>query len=471
MDQTAVLGIEFIVGIVLARLLTPNQYGLVAMVTIFIAISRSFVNSGFTQALIRKNDAKQIDYSTVFYFNIAVSGFLYLIFFIFASSISNFYAEPKLTIIIRVMALGLIFDAFSIIQRARLTKRIDFKLQTKISITASVISGIVGILMAYLGFGVWALVTKMLLRQFINSLLLWLWNRWIPTWEFSIASFKEMFSFGSKLLISGLIDTIYRNVYKLIIGKFFSAEQLGYYTRAEQFRNLPSQNLTGAIQRVTYPVLASIQDDLPKLKKAYRKIIKSIMLITFTLMLGLAATAKPLLLTLIGENWLQSVIYLQLLCFAGMLYPLHAINLNMLKVQGRSDLFLKLEIIKKILAVPVIMLGIFLGIKEMIIGMIVNSFIAYFLNSYYSGRMIKYSSFAQLKDIIPSFLLALFISLILYMESLLISTTNLIILIIQIFTGILMFLGLSEILKMKDYLYLKNVVIEKYKEINAKRKN
>jgi O-antigen/teichoic acid export membrane protein len=290
----------------------------------------------------------------VFYFNLAVSIFFYFLLFFAAEPISHFYNEPQLKLIVQVTGIGLIINAFGIVQRARLIKRIDFKLQTRITIIASIVSGIIGIIMAFRGYGVWSLVTKSLTGFVLTSFLLWLWNRWKPDFMFSLNSFKEMFSFGYKLLLSGLIDTLYRNIYLLIIGKYFSATELGFYSRADQFNSLPSSNITAIIQRVSYPVLSEIQDDIPKLKAAYQKMIKSTMLITFLLMFGLAAVAKPMIIVLIGGKWLPSVIYLQLLCFVGMFYPLHAINLNMLNVLGRSDLFLKIEMIKKILAIPVI---------------------------------------------------------------------------------------------------------------------
>jgi len=465
-DNFAKLSITFIVGIILARLLEPREFGLVGMTTIFIAVSQSFIDSGFTQALIRKKDCTQTDYSTVFFFNLATGIFFYFILFFSAGLISTFFDEPKLTLIVKFLALGLIINAFTIVQRARLTKEINFKLQTKISIIATTASGIIGIWMAYNGYGVWSLVIRTLAGFAFTSLLLWIWNNWNPSLVFSKKSFEEMFSFGSKLLVSGLINTTYINIYLLIIGKYFSATELGYYSRADQFKNLPSQNIASVIQRVSYPVLSSIQDDKPQLKIAYRKLIRSTMLITFVLMLFLAAIAKPFVLTLIGEKWLPSVIYLQLLCFVGMFYPLHALNLDMLQVQGRSDLFLKLEVIKKILAVPAIIIGIYYGIKIMIIGMLFNTLIAYYLNSYWSGKFIGYSFIQQIKDILPSFIFASLISIIVFVIGNLLDISNLWKLIIQISVGVLLFIGIAETSKMNDYLYIKHIFFEKLKKRN-----
>jgi len=463
-DNFANLGITFIVGIILARLLEPREFGLVGMTTIFIAISQSFIDSGFTQALIRKQNCTQTDYSTVFFFNLAVGILFFILLLITAPLISSFFNEPQLTLIVQVLSLGLIISALTIVQRARLTKDINFKLQTKISIIATIVSGGIGIWMAYSGYGVWALVTKTITGFAFTSLLLWMWNKWKPTLEFSVQSFKEMFSFGSKLLLSGLLDTTYRNIYLLIIGKFFSATELGYYARADQFANLPSQNITGVIQRVSYPILSSIRADIPKLKTAYQRLIKSTMLITFVLMLGLAAIAEPLVLTLIGHKWLPSVIYLQLLCFYGMLYPLHALNLNILNVLGRSDLFLKLEVIKKILAVPVIIFGILYGIKILIFGMIILAIIALYLNSYWSVKFINYSLKQQTKDLIPAFSIATFIGIIVFGLGFILDVTNLAKLIVQILMGTLLFVGIAEATKMKDYLYIKATVLEKLKK-------
>jgi len=374
-DSFANQSVQFVVGIILARILSPREFGLVGMLTIFIAVSQSLIDSGFSSALIRKKNCTDIDYSTVFYFNLLIGLFFYLILFALADSISSFFNEPQLKILLRVLGLGLLLGSFGIIQSTILTKNINFKLQAKVSLITSVSSGIVAIAMALNGFGVWSLVALTLSRIGFNSLFLWIYAKWKPLWVFSKQSFKELFSFGSKLLISGLLDTTFRNIYYLVIGKYFSAADLGFYTRANQFSAFPSQNINTIIERVSYPVLSEIQNDKIRLKNIYRKQIRSTMLLTFVLMMGLAAVAKPMILTLIGEKWLPSVIYLQMLCFVGMFYPLHALNLNMLKVQGRSDLFLRLEIIKKVLAIPTIIIGIIWGIKVMIAGIMFTTFI------------------------------------------------------------------------------------------------
>lgn len=456
-DNMASQGSNFIIGIVLARLLVPRDFGLIGMITIFIAISQSFIDSGFSQALIQKKDCTQADYSTVFYFNLIVGIIFYLLMFFTAGTISAFFKEPQLKLIVQVLGINLIINAFTIIQLTQLTKRIDFKLQTRISILAAIGSGIISIVMALKGFGVWSLVAKSVSQYALKSFLLWFWNGWKPSWLFDKKSFREMYAFGSKLLISGLIDTTFKNIYYLVIGKYFSAIELGYYTRADQFQSLPSQNLTGVIQRVSYPVLASIQNDTVKLKSAYQKLIKSTMFFSFILMIGLATVAKPLILVLIGVKWLPSVIYLQLLCFAGMLYPLHALNLNMLNVQGRSDLFLRLEIIKKTIFVPIIIIGVMGGIKILILGMLAGSIFAYFINSYWSGKLIGYSSLDQLQDIAPSFLLAFAMGTAVYVAGAILKTKPWLTLLIQVAVGGIIVFGVGEIFGMGDYQYIKGI--------------
>lgn len=468
-ENFANLGITFIAGIILARILSPREFGLIGMITIFIAVSESFINSGFSSALIRKKDCSDTDFSTVFYFNLITGILFFAILYFTAPVIGSFFNEPELEPIVQVLGLILIIDSLTLIQRTILTKRINFKLQARISVISSTGSGIIAIAMAYTGFGVWSLVAQRLSRQILNSVFLWLWNRWRPLMVFSIASFKELFGFGSKLLISGLIDTIYRNVYYLVIGKYFSAQELGYYTRADQFKQLPSQNITGVIQKVTYPVLSSIQDDVPRLRNSYQKLIRTTMFITFTLMLGMVAVAEPMIITLIGEKWRPSIIYLQMLSFVGMFYPLHALNLNMLQVQGRSDLFLKLEIIKKVLAVPTIIIGVFWGIKFMIAGMMVNTVIAYYLNSYWSGKMIGYSFKQQVQDILPAFFLALVMAIAVYGLGLIVSLKPLPLLIIQVITGAAFIIIFGELIRFKDYSFLKSLVLEKISTIRTQK--
>lgn len=405
-DSIANQGLQFIIGIILARLLEPEKFGLIGMLTIFISVSQVFIDSGFGQAIIRKQDCKQIDLNTVFFFNLVMSIFLYFCLFFNARYVGLFFNQPALCQLLKVLGVVLIINAFGLIQRTLVNKEVDFKLQSKISIISSIISGVLAIWMAAKGYGVWSLVYKSISMQLITTLLFWIFNSWRPSFDFSIKSLRKLFQFSSKLLASSLLDIIYRNVYYLIIGKYFSFTELGYYTRANEFQNIPSANLTQIINRVSYPIISTIQDDPEKIKAVYKKMIKGTMFLSFMLMFGLAACSKQVILLTIGEKWLPAAEFLQILCLSGVFYPLHALNLNVLVVKGHSDIFLKLEVIKKILIVPTIIIGIHYGIRIMLITMVINSIIAYFLNSKESGKLIGYSSWAQLKDIFPSFIIS-----------------------------------------------------------------
>jgi O-antigen/teichoic acid export membrane protein len=450
-------GITFLTGLILARLLSPDEFGIIGMITLFIAVSNSIIDSGFSNALIRKTDAKDIDYSTAFYFNLVVGIIFYILLYLCSPFISSFFKTPILIPIIRVIGIVLIINSLSIIQRTIFIKKVDFKTQTKISLISSVLSGIIGIGMALLNYGVWSLVGQQLSRQFFNTLFLWLYGSWRPQCTFSKKSFNEMFGFGYKLLLSGLLDTLYKNIYYLIIGRFYTANQLGQYTRAEQFSSIFSSNLTSVIQRVSYPVLSTIQEEQERLKDAYRKIIKTSMFVSFFCMLFLAAVAKPLILILIGEKWITAVSYLQIICFSAMLYPLHSLNLNILQVKGRSDLFLKLEIIKKIIAVTPIVLGIFLGIEVMLWGSVCTSIVALFLNSHYSASLINYSTKEQLKDVLPSFIISFGIAAFSWTMTL-IPVSNYIILLTQCILGIFLLIFICEKLKLYEYLEIKQII-------------
>ena len=434
----------------LARILTPDEYGLMGIITIFIGLAGSFVDSGFSNALVRKQDATDEDYNTVFIVNLAVSVFFSLLLVFGAPLIAKFFDRPPLVALTRAMSLMVVINALSIVQGTQLSKRLDFKTQTRISITSSSVSGIVGIAMALCGCGVWSLVGQQLSRALLNSALLWGFNRWIPNFSFSKKSFTEMFSFGWKLLVSGLLCSVWGQIYQIVIGKCYSPASLGHYTRAKQFANLCSSNLTGVVQRVSYPSLSTIQDDAERLKNAYRTTIKTTMLVTFCCMFGLAAVAKPMIRVLIGSKWMPCVPMLQIVCFSLVLYPLQAINLNMLQIKGRSDLFLKLEIIKKIIGIGPLLLGVFVDIYWMLWGSVVTSIISYFLNSGYSGKLVGYSTFDQMKDIAPSLGISLFMGLVVFAMNLL-PVSPFILLPLQVLSGVAMVIGICEALQLKEY--------------------
>ena len=457
-DNIAGQGITFLVGLVLARLLTPEEYGLIGIITIFIAVFNSIVDSGFSNALIRKKDAKDIDYNTVFISNLVVSVVLFGVLFLCAPVISRFFNQPQLIPLLRVMGSIVIINAFAIIQRTIFVKNVDFKTQTKVSLISSITSGVVGIGMAVSGCGVWSLVGQQISRQFLNTALLWFYSQWYPKLQFSFQSFRELFSFGWKLLVSGLIDTVWREIYQVIIGKCYTPATLGQYTRAQQFASICSSNLSTVVQRVSFPVLSSVQDDKVRLKNGYKRIIKVTMLLTFTLMLGLAAVAKPMILALIGEQWLPCVPFLQIICLQMMLYPLHSLNLNMLQVQGRSDLFLRLEIIKKIIAIGPLLLGVFVDIYLMLAGSLVTSLISYYLNAYYSGPFLNYSIKEQVRDILPSFGVALSMAIPVFAMSF-IPMNPFILLPLQVAVGAAITIGICEAAKLPEYVELKGIAL------------
>ena len=452
------LGVTFVVSIVLARLLSPEEYGLIGILTIFIAIFNAIVDSGFTNALIRKQDATDTDYSTVFYTNLVLSIILAAALFCCAKPIAVFFERLELVSLTQVMSSVVVINALAIVQRARTIKAIDFKTQTKITFISSIGSGVIGIGMAYMGYGVWALVGQQISNQLLSTIFFWIYNKWMPKLVFSWASFKEMWAFGSKLLASGLIDTAWKEVYQVVIGKCYSPATLGLYTRAKQFADLCSSNLTSVVQRVSYPILSSIQDDRVRLKGAYQRVIKTTMLPTFVLMLGMAACAESMIQVLIGEQWLGCVPLLQIICSFKMLYPLHALNLNMLQVQGRSDLFLKLEIIKKIINIGPLLLGIFVDIYLMLAGSLVTSLIAYYLNAYYSGPFLNYSIKEQIKDILPSFGVAIAMAVPVFAMSF-IPMNPFILLPLQIVVGAIITISICEATKLPEYLEIKGIVM------------
>ncbi len=457
-DSIAGQGITFLVGLVLARLLSPQEYGLIGYITIIVAILNSIVDSGFSNALIRKKDAGEIDYNTTFIFNLVLSLLMAGVMIVAAGPISRFFNEPALVPLIRVMSAIVVINAAAIVQRTTLTKRVDFKTQTKVSLIASATSGVVGIGMALSGMGVWSLVGQQLSRQLLNTVFLWIFNRWIPTLQFSWRSFRELFGFGWKLMVSGLLNTVWNEISQIVIGKCYSTATLGQFTRGKQFSDIFSTNMTTVIQRVSFPVLSSVQDERTRLKEGYRKIIKVSMLLSFVLLFGLGAVAEPLLYVLIGGQWSEAARYLQIIVFSACLYPLHAINLNMLQVQGRSDLFLKLEIVKKIIAIGPILLGVFISIEWMLWGSVLIGLFAYWLNSFYSGKMIDYGSLAQLRDIAPSFGVAFVMMSALYALTLT-ELPPVALLAVQLIVGAGIAIGLCELLRLEEYYELKNIVI------------
>lgn len=468
-DRLANYGIGFIVGIVLARLLSPEEYGLIGIIGIFTAIFNVILDSGLSTALIRKKDVTNEDYCTVFYVNIVLSVILTLILYLGAPLISSYFERPELTPYIHVMSFILIINALSLTQQARLTKRIDFKTQTKISLISHILSGVLGIAMAYLDYGVWALVAQQLSSRLFTTVLLWICNKWIPGLVFSWKSFKTLFGFSWKLLVASIISVLSNQIYEAVIGKTYSPATLGQYSRARHYCNLFSSCIGDVVLKVSLPVMSEIQDNNERLLSGFRKIIKTTMLVTFLLMFGMAACAKPLVFVLIGEKWLPCVPMMQLLCFSLMLYPLHKININMLTVQGRSDILLYLEIIKIALAVIPILLGIYVGFYWMLFGTVAVGIIAFFLNSYYSGKVLHYTSWDQIKDLMPSFGIAMTMAVIVYLMSY-IPISSYLLLPMQIIVGGIVTIFLCECIKPDEYIQLKGIVLDNVNKVMHKKK-
>ena len=466
-DNAVQYAVSFVVSIVLARLLSPDDYGLLGIIAIFTSVCTTLINGGITNALIRKNEVNEEDYSTAFILNLGMSLFLYVIIYFCSPSIASFFGRDELVLLTRVSSLGMIIGALALVQQTRLTKRIDFKTQTIITLIASVASGVIGIVMALLGCGVWSLVAQTLSSQAFRTYLLWFYNRWVPKLRFSKGSFQYLFGFGWKIMLSGLLDTIWKELYQVVVGKFYSPATLGQYTRAKQFSLLFSSNLTNVVQRVTFPVLSDIQDDKTRMVSAYRRIIKFTMFVTAITMFSLGAVSEPLLYCLIGPKWHEAATFLPLICVSMSLYPLHAINLNMLQVQGRSDLFLVLEIVKKVIAVGPLVIGVFVGIMPMLYTNIVVGFICYFLNSYYSGKFLGYTSWMQLKDIAPSYGIATLVALSVWFLKYL-PFSYWAILPMQILFGSIVFIVICKITKNKEYQETKEIIIPFVKKITKK---
>ena len=456
-ERFSAQGIHLLVMIVIARRLSPKEFGLIGMLAIFLAVAQSLIDSGFSQALIRKQDRTDTDKNTVFYFNVLVSSVIYLCFYFISPWVSAFYDEPQLCQIMRVICLAIVVDSFAVVQRANYVIAIDFKTQTKATLVSAVVSGIIGIYLAYNGYGVWALVCQFLSNSVVNVIVLWSFSRWYPRLVYSWQSFRELFGFGSKLMISGLLDTLYRNVYQLVIGKAFSADSLGHFTNAHKFSDLPSSNLTTVLQRVTYPVLCTIQDDDVRLAIVYRKFLRLSAFAIFPLMCGLAAVSYPLIDIVLGGKWHYAAILLVPLCFQMMWYPIHSINLNLLQVKGRSDLFLRLEIIKKIIGVTILFCSIPFGLLVMCYTGILSSVLCLAINTYYTGKLINVGFFMQMKDISTTLILSLLMfGLVFWSISML--QGDILKLLWGIIGGGLFFIALSLLLKMKELSYIKDLV-------------
>lgn len=444
----------FMQGIVLARLLMPSDYGLVAMAMVFMNISWTLRDAGFTQALIRNKYRKEIDYSTTFVTVLVLSTIIAGILSLFAPMIADFYHQPELRNIIYAYALMMVLETVNGVQGTKLLIDLQFKIRSTINVIVNVSIGLLTILLAYLGYGAWSLVYPGFLNIFMRTILYRYYQHWFPGFAFSWKSWKASFAYGSNMMLSGIIGTLYKQVSPLIIGRFFSAAQLGYYSKAHSYAALPAKTTDGMIQTVTFPILSEIQDDIKRLEEVYRRLIRMSAYVVFPMLMGLSALAKPFITILITEKWLPAVPYLQLLCFSLMWYPIQALNLNLLKVVGRSDLFLRLEIIKRILGLIVIFSAVPFGIMGMCVGAIINSYLTLTINTYYTGKFINVGFFTQIRDVLPSFIYSFTMGAVVFLSVNFISNDALK-LAIGIPIGIIYYFGISKLFKSPDMEYVK----------------
>ena len=444
--------IQFVISIIIARIISPEDFGIVGMLSLFMSLSATLLDSGFTSALIRKQERTNIDYCTAFHFNVVIGAFLYGVLFCAAPAIAKFYNTPILTTVTRVYCITLFINSLTIVQTAKFNIELNFRIQSLITIFTTVLTGIIGVFLAYGGFGIWTLVFHSIASSSIRCILIWWFAKWSPKFIFSWKSFTDLFGFGSKLLVSSIINTIYVNIHTLIIGKIFTSSEVGYYNRANQFSLLPSQSTTEIITKVAFPVLSKLQEDKSKLMHAYSLILVIPLFFLFPILIAMSIMSEEIVVVLIGEKWIPCVPYMQVLCIGYMFYPLTHINLNLLYVRGRSDLVLKLEVIKKPIAFAILIVSIPFGIYWMIIGKACYEFIAFTLNCYYTGKILDFGLFKQIKQIFPIIFRSSLMGVFIYLSCLLFDG-NIEKLFIGTLTGIISYLLLCIVMHDRSFYY------------------
>lgn len=463
LEKIVIFTISFTINIVLARLLSPNEYGIIGMIAVFISISEVFVKSGFGVALIQNKDRTEVDFSTAFFYNFFMSFIFYVALFFLAPIISDFYEEPSLTSITRVLGLNLIITAVGSLQNIKLLIAVDFKTQTKIAFISNFSAGIVAIIFAYNGFGVWVLVIQAILTNLIITILRIYFVRWLPLLTFSKKAFLKLFDYGSKILLTTLIDVVYNNLYYVIIGKKYSPVDLGYFSRANILLNLPVTNITSVIESVTFPVLSEIQDDIPRLSSNYRKMLKTLGFVIFPIISLICVLAKPIVFFLLTAKWASIVPYMQVLGLSFVFYPLNVINVHLLKVIGRTNLLVKLEIVKKVLTTIIIILSLPYGVLGLCYGIVLTSILKYVINAVFVGGIIQLGFFKQVSDLLPAFLLSMAMGVVVYSTNALFDL-DLIRLLVGGIIGLLFYVCISNAFKFEELKELLNV-------IGLKRKN
>lgn len=465
LERCGAQGVTFIVSIVLARLLDPTVYGTVALVTIFTTIMQVFVDSGMGNALIQKKDADELDFSSVFYFNMAMCSVLYLIMFFAAPLIASFYRMPELTAIVRVLSLVVVISGVKNVQQAYVSRHLMFKRFFFSTLGGTIGAAVIGIAMAYLGFGVWALVAQMLFNAAVDTTILWITVKWRPKKMFSFQRLKSLFSYGWKLLVSSLIDTVYNDLRQLIIGKKYSSGDLAYYNQGKKFPQLIVTNINTSIDSVLLPTMSKAQDDMAAVRSMTRRAIKTSTFLMMPAMIGLAVCAEPLVQLILTEKWLPCVLFLRIFCITYAFYPIHTANLNAIKAMGRSDLFLKLEIIKKTVGIIAILITMWISVQAMAYSFLVTTILNQIINSWPNKKLLNYSYLEQVKDMLPQIMLSLVMGAAIYAVSFLHLSASLTLL-IQIPLGVLVYWSGSKIFHVESYTY----IIEMVKNFKKRKK-
>ena len=458
-ERSGAQGIGFIVSIVLARLLSPTEYGTIALVTVFLSIVQVFVDSGLGSALIQKKDADDIDFSTIFYFNIFMCMLIYGIVYVAAPFVAKYYNNTDLTNVVRVLGITIVISGIKNVQQAYVSKKLIFKKFFWATLFGTVLAGGVGIALAYLGFGVWSLVAQHIVNTLVDTVVLWITVKWRPKKAFSFERLKGLFSYGWKLLFSNLLNTIYNDVRQLIIGKVYSSADLAYYNRGKTFPNFVVNNINSSINSVLLPVMSRVQDDKAKLKSMTRRSIMVSSYIMWPFMFGIMAVGETLFRLLLTDKWLPSLPFLYIFCFVNGMQPIHTANLNAIKAQGRSDVFLRMEIIKKIVGILIILSTFRISVLAIGMGSVFYTIFASIVNAFPNRKFLNYSYFEQIKDILPSFVLAAVMGAIVYLFPIPTSWLLIIRLIIQVTVGITVYLVGTYLFKLEAGEYAKSTII------------
>ena len=469
-ERCGAQGVAFVVSVVLARLLAPEVYGTIALVTVFTTLLNVFIDSGFGNALIQKKDADDLDFSTVFYFNITVCTLLYLGMFFAAPWIARFYKDLELTPVIRVLSLTLIISGVKNVQQAYVSRTMQFKRFFFATLGGTIGAAVIGIVMAYHGFGVWALVAQQIFNATVDTIILWITVKWRPRWMFSFERLKGLFSYGWKLLVSSLLDTVYNDLRQLIIGKMYTTSDLAQYNRGKQFPNLIVTNVNSSINSVLLPTMSRAQDDPARVKAMTRRAMKTSTYVMAPLMMGLAFIGEPIVDLILTEKWLPCVPFLRIFCITYMFYPVNTTNLNAIKAMGRSDLFLKLETIKKVIGLIVLLGTMWFGVMAMAYSLLFTSITSQIINSWPNKKLLDYSYPEQIRDILPGILLAVFMGCCVYPVKW-IGFSDLLTLFIQVVMGACIYIGGSALLKLEGFRYLWEQLKPVWRKIGKKEES